>query len=597
MSIGTIIAEVKENYFENRAKSVFSLALQAEEFKGMMAYPGQFAVLEPITIARRPFSIRKIDVNKGILYLWIQRVGKNTEYYAGLKVGSRIKVQCPKGSQFIPPMNKDGYILVSGGAGFACMPGISASLQALKYDHILSAGFRNEDEVFGLLEMSLIDRNFKIATDAPSKYSHHGSAVSLLSKILRYRNGDPIVIACGPKQMLQAVFVLCKERGLPCFVNTEIFMGCGGSGACFGCSIPGHSNQRWRACKEGPIFNAYKIDWEAFMRDAPAPALITRYPENENPLAVDLKLRGKVYNLRSPIMIASGSIGKEKDDLDNPALENVGAIFAKGICMEPNPGNLSPRLYEVGNIGLLNAIGLEGVGAKIFKDKHIPLYRPLIKKGALLFVNIWGRTIEEFVQVVYELDSVEEIAGYEVNISCPNVKEGGMHFNSDPRTICQLAIALRSAATKPLIFKLTPNDSDDGVVAAAKAAVDGGADAISAINTVTGMVIDIFSRKPVLSNDFGGLSGPAIRPRATYLAHKLFSAKLNVPIIGIGGISAWEHAIERIMAGACAFQIGTSYMSDPGIISEFKARMEAFLKERNLNSIMDLIGTAALYKT
>ncbi len=282
--------------------------------------------------------------------------------------------------------------------------------------------------------------------------------------------------------------------------------------------------------------------------------------------------------LKNPVLLASGTCGYGIELSDLVDLKRLGGIVVKGISLEPRKGNPPPRIHET-PCGLLNAIGLENIGIKDFKKEKI---KWLKEHKITTIVNILGNSIEEYERMAQELDSLEGIAALEVNISCPNVKEGGVAFGTSPETAAQVTRAVKRACTLPVIIKLSPNVTD--ICEIALAVEEAGADAISLINTLLGMAIDIQKKRPVLGNTFGGLSGPAIKPIALRMVWQV-ARTTSLPVIGIGGIATWQDAIEFFMAGAKAIQIGTATLVEPKSSEKILQGIVDFMDRNNYQSI------------
>ena len=287
--------------------------------------------------------------------------------------------------------------------------------------------------------------------------------------------------------------------------------------------------------------------------------------------------------LRNPVMTASGTFGYGEEFAEYVDLESIGAMVTKGLSLKPRAGNPTPRIVETPG-GMLNAIGLQNVGIDAFIAKKIPFLRTV---ATPVIANFFGATIDEYAEMARRLDEIPELAGLEVNISCPNVKQGGIVFGTDPACAFDVISACRKATGKPLIVKLSPNVTD--VVAMAKACQDAGADALSLINTLTGMAIDLNKRRPILANITGGFSGPAIKPIALRMVWQVAKA-VKLPIIGIGGIVNATDALEFMLAGATAVQIGTASFINPGASQQIAADMEAWLTAHGVDDIKSLIG-------
>ncbi len=289
--------------------------------------------------------------------------------------------------------------------------------------------------------------------------------------------------------------------------------------------------------------------------------------------------------LKNPVTVASGTAGYGEELSAFLDLSKLGAIFTKGLSLEPREGNPGPRIIETPS-GILNSIGLQNVGLKSFIDEKLPF---LISKGAVVIPNIAGHSIDENVELCGILSETYGISALELNVSCPNVEEGGMAFGRDIRIFSKLLKKTRRATKGVLIAKLSPNVAD--VVEFAKAAKDLGADAISAINTLLGMKIDIKSGKPYFQRKSAGLSGPAIRPVAVRTVYEVFE-KVDIPIIGLGGIAGFEDILEFIMAGASAVSIGTMNLINPSIASECIVKLEEYMIKEKIGDVNELVGIA-----
>ena len=289
--------------------------------------------------------------------------------------------------------------------------------------------------------------------------------------------------------------------------------------------------------------------------------------------------------LANPVMTASGTFGYGTEYNHMFDIQKLGAIVCKGTTLEPRDGNPQPRLAETSS-GLLNSIGLQNMGVNALIEEKAPLWASW---RVPVIVNIAGETIDDYAKIANKLDGVAGISAIEINISCPNVKAGGAEFGVNPKSAAVVTAAVRAATSLPLLAKLTPNTSDIAEVALAVA--DAGADAISLINTLKGMVIDITRRRPLLGSITGGLSGPAIKPVALYMVYEVAGA-VEVPIIGCGGITTASDAIEFIMAGASAIQVGTASFANPRAPLDVVEGIEEFMKQEGIDNLTDLIGAA-----
>ena len=286
--------------------------------------------------------------------------------------------------------------------------------------------------------------------------------------------------------------------------------------------------------------------------------------------------------LKNPVMTASGTFGSGAEYGEMVDLNRLGAVVTKGVANVPWPGNPTPRIAEVYG-GMLNAIGLQNAGIDVFVERDIPFLKQYDTK---IVVNVCGRTTEDYVEVVERLGDTD-VDLLEINISCPNVKEGGIAFGQDPKAVEAITREVKRRAKQPVIMKLSPNVTDITVMA--KAAEAGGADALSLINTLTGMKIDIHRRTFALANKTGGLSGPAVKPVAVRMVYQTANA-VKIPIIGMGGISTAEDAIEFLLAGATAVSVGTANFFNPYATVEIVQGIEDYMKRYGVDDVNQLIG-------
>jgi dihydroorotate dehydrogenase (NAD+) catalytic subunit len=305
--------------------------------------------------------------------------------------------------------------------------------------------------------------------------------------------------------------------------------------------------------------------------------------------APDLSVDFAGLRLSNPVFLASGTSGYADELADFLNLNSIGGLVTKSITLHPRPGNPTPRIIET-DAGMLNAIGLANIGLEAFVREKIPILQSL---RTAVFVNVAGQTVEEYLAVIERLAPLEAVDGFELNISCPNVKQGGIAFGTDPEQIEQITrLAKKAAGDKPLMVKLTPTVTDISVTA--RAAIEGGADALSLVNTFTAMVIDIETRKPVLANRTGGLSGPAIKPMAVYLVHKVYTEaarSAGIPLLGMGGIRTASDAIEFLLAGATAVAIGTATFVQPDTAVRICGGLEAYCRKHQISRLSDLTGS------
>ncbi|CUQ56963.1 MULTISPECIES: dihydroorotate dehydrogenase [Hungatella] len=297
---------------------------------------------------------------------------------------------------------------------------------------------------------------------------------------------------------------------------------------------------------------------------------------------MNMKVNLAGVELKNPVMTASGTFGSGAEYGEMVDLNGLGAVVTKGVANVPWPGNPTPRIAETYG-GMINAIGLQNPGIEVFSKRDIPFLRQYDTK---IIVNVCGRTTEDYVEVVERLGD-EPVDMLEINISCPNVKEGGIAFGQDPKAVEAITREVKKHAKQPVIMKLSPNVTDITVMA--KAAEAGGADVISLINTLTGMKIDINRRTFAVANKTGGLSGPAVKPVAVRMVYQAANA-VKIPIIGMGGIMNAEDALEFILAGATAVSVGTANFHNPYATAEVVSGIENYMKKYNIEDINELVG-------
>ncbi len=292
--------------------------------------------------------------------------------------------------------------------------------------------------------------------------------------------------------------------------------------------------------------------------------------------------------LRNPVIAASGTFGYGLEFSTHADLEALGAIVVKGLSREPIAGNRAPRVTETAS-GMLNAVGLQNVGVRVFASEKLPA---LARFDVPIIANVFGFRVEDFVEALRVLEDAEGLSGYELNLSCPNTHRGGLEFGTGATALHEaVAAARRAVHRRPLLVKLSPNVSD--ISALARAAVEAGADALSLINTLRGLAVDVRARKPVLANGYGGLSGPAIKPVALCMVHQVAQA-VNVPVVGMGGIATAEDVAEFLICGATAVQVGTASFWDPSRASALGAELNEFLDGEGVKTAAELRGTLRL---
>jgi len=302
----------------------------------------------------------------------------------------------------------------------------------------------------------------------------------------------------------------------------------------------------------------------------------------------DMRVTLAGVELRSPVIAASGTFGYGVEFEEIVALDHIGAFVTKGLSREPMPGNPSPRIVETA-AGMINSIGLQNIGVRAFIAEKLPKLRTM--KGAVVIANVFGYTMEDCVEVIHILNDAEGIAMYELNASCPNTAHGGMVFGTDPDALYWLASRCRHAAERPLMVKLSPNVTDIRLMA--KVAADAGVQALSLVNTFVSLAIDIETRRPRIANVTGGLSGPAIKPIAVRMVYEA-AQQVGLPVVGMGGISRAEDAVEFMLAGATAVQVGTASYADPRAVENIANGLRRWCAGHEVGRVADLTGGLVL---
>src|SRR5580658_5905741 len=311
---------------------------------------------------------------------------------------------------------------------------------------------------------------------------------------------------------------------------------------------------------------------------------MTSSPENGGKPALDLSVSFAGMELKNPIIAASGTFGYGVEFEDVVHLDKLGGFVVKGLSREPMIGNPPPRLWETA-AGMLNAIGLQNIGAPAFLEQKLPKLRQI--KNVVVFANVFGYTREDYERTIEILNEGEGIAAYELNVSCPNTAHGGLQFGCDPRSLDEVVTTAKRVSRRPLIVKLSPNVTS--IAQMAHIAQESGADALSLVNTFMAMAIDPETRRPRIANVTAGLSGPAIKPIAVRMVYDAAHA-VKIPVIGMGGISTAEDVIEFLLAGATAVEIGTFFFNDPATTEKIVGELEEWCSEHRVAQLAELIG-------
>jgi dihydroorotate dehydrogenase (NAD+) catalytic subunit len=589
---------------ESRASGgyrVFSL-LDAE---GPEPQPGQFYMLATEQhweergqrpYLPRAFSVADTEPAAGGIRLdfLVEGIGPGTERLCGLEPGEGVWINGPLGNSFSPPKELSpgaaGAILVGGGIGIAPLALLRRRFAAVNVPTRVLLGFRDEahsgglDDLFACCEVGLASDDGHIG--------HRGYVTDLLTTMLEGDDADSAAVyACGPPPMLDAVGALCADREVVCELAMESPMACG-YGACFGCAVPKAGGGYMRLCLDGPVVRGGGEHGGVPPRRgvlffAPtAPADSNRRFRGEKPSKRGdtpmLPLPGTTpvefcgLELRHPVINASGTFDAiaARRVYGDELLEQFpfSAFVSKTITLEPRAGNEPRRIWET-PAGMINSIGLPNKGLEGFVAEDLP---QLAKLPVPLIVSVMATGHEDFKRMVVALDTHDEVAAVELNVSCPNV-HSGLIVGEQPEETVSLLETLRQLTRKPLIVKLTPNVADPASVAVA--AEEGGADAVSLINTLKASAIDPASGGPGLAAGHGGLSGPAVRPIAVAQVRAV-AAAVSLPIVGMGGVSSGEDAFEMLAAGATVVAVGTESFRDPGAGN----RIAAELSERSARS-------------
>lgn len=558
----------------------------------------------------------------------IMRKGTGTSELTDLKIGEEIELVGPLGNGFPEVTEDDKVCAIGGGIGIAPILGVYENMLCKPEDLYICLKHWYYDEAFKLgLARSYSHRDViewsktnlavekcpsqETITDrimVPEVIGKEGMLDAILTADILKDKGYTKVFACGPKPMLRYVRDICRKAGVKAYLSLENYMACG-IGACLGCTIPTTEGNK-RCCKDGPVFDADILDPYFGLEEEKPIGMLSR-----KRVRADLSLDLAGVWLKSPIIAASGTFGYGKEYLPiknemgvgecRYPFKYLGGICSKGLTLEPRSGNPGRRLYET-PMGLMNSIGLENPGIPHFIEHEL---EDMLKvrwdfcsderhsgHAAAIIANLSGSDTHSYVEGARLLEKTD-VDMIELNISCPNIKAGGMAFGMEPDAAADITAAVKAVTQdKPLIVKLTPNAPD--LVGVAMAVREAGADALSLVNTFQALAIDIETGKPIFDNIFAGLSGPAIKPIALRMVYSVAKAMgqlpedQQIPIIGIGGISTWQDVVEFIMAGATAVQIGTANFADPLSTARMCNGLEEYMTKHELRSIEEFRGIA-----
>ena len=547
---------------------------------------GQFYMLHAIrsdVLLGRPISIyhseTKADGSVELSFLILLK-GKGTKELCSLEPGDKLNLIGPCGNRFPMPENGAGKVLIiGGGIGVAPVAGFAETLTNVSYDFY--ASFKSGS--YGLENVKA--EKLVITTDDGSVGVHGMLPAALTEDVLR-EGGYSAVYACGPTPMLAYIQKICKAVGVKCWLSMEAHMACG-VGVCLGCVIDTTEGKK-RCCKEGPVFDGDILIFNPVTEVTGIKVQPRRepLPKDEEP---DLSVNIGGVRLENPVIGSSGTFGFGVEYKTLFDVNRLGGISSKGLTLEPRQGNDGVRLHETPS-GLMNSIGLQNPGIPHFIEHKLP---EMMALKPVAIANLSGSSLETYVEGAKLLDKTD-VPIIELNISCPNVSAGGAAFGMTCVGAAQAVQAVRAVTKKPLIVKLTPQSHELEKVALS--CIEAGADVISLCNSYQGLAIDIERGVPVFEKLKAGFGGPAVRPIAVRLVYEVVEAinKLpadkRVPVIAIGGIATWEDAVEFIMAGASAVQVGTNTFANPNTMIEVIDGLAAFMKRKGYRNIEEMRG-------
>lgn len=560
------------------------------------AKPGQFYLIKSAVSGvtyNRPISVYSSEEKTGsdgkkqftIQFLILEK-GRGTQELCHLRVGDEISIIGPLGNVWPQPESEllsaeknpsPKICIVGGGIGVAPVANLASSLPPKSYDFF--ASFKS-----GSYGLENIDAENLIITTDDGSVGIHGMLPAALSKEAVLKAGYKVIYACGPTPMLNYVKNLSDELGIKCWISMEHRMLCG-LGACLGCTLETTEGLK-RCCKDGPVFDAKIVQFEK-----PSPRR-TPLPKDMEP---DLSVKIAGVKFKNPVIASGGTFAFGQNFRGVSDVSHWGGIVSKGVTFEPREGNHGERSLEVPG-GNMNSIGLNNPGIPYFAKELLP---KMIGLGPVVIANLAGSDIESYVEGAIILDKTDcDII--ELNISCPNIKAAGLAWGMSAETAYYCVSAVRLATTKPLMVKLSPNAPDNRPIAVA--CIKAGADAISLINMIHGVAIDIEKAKPFFNNIHAGYSGPGIKPIALRNVYDV-AAEINklpeeqrVPIIGIGGITNWQDAAEFIMAGASAVEIGQAKFTNPDVALDVVNGLKDFMKTHGYKNIEEMCGIAQVEK-
>ena len=546
--------------------------------------PGQFYMLHAERsnfLLPRPISVyhseKKSDGDIEISFLILLK-GQGTRELCDLQLKDKINLLGPCGNRFEEPAGKK-ICIIGGGIGVAPVAGFAESLPERSYDFF--ASFKSGSYGLDYIKPA----NLTITSDDGSVGVHGMLSAAFTADTIRQR-GYEVIYACGPTPMLAYIQSVCRQAGVKCFLSMEARMACG-AGVCLGCVID-TTKGKLRCCKDGPVFDGDILIFEKKDSVAGIKVQPRRQPLSDG-VEPDLGVNIGGVHFANPVIGSSGAFGFGTEYQSVFDVNRLGGIASKGLTLEPRQGNDGIRLWET-PAGLMNSIGLQNPGIPHFIENELPQMMAL---KPVAIANLSGSSLETYVEGAKLLDKTE-VPMIELNISCPNVSAGGAAFGMTCSAAGDVVRAVRAATSKPLVVKLTPQAPD--LIGVAMECIKAGADGISLCNSFQGIAVDIERGVPVFEKVKAGVGGPAVRPIAVRLVYELVEAinKLpesqRVPVIAIGGIATWQDAVEFIMAGAAALEVGTATFVNPLAMVEIIDGLAAFMKRKGYKSLADFRG-------
>ena len=574
-------AKIIKNEYVKGQNNVFLLEVEFFHERKQQLSPkaGQFYLIQSENSGvqfGRPISVYHSEREglKQKVQFMILLKGKGTEELSKSAVGTDVKLIGPLGNYWKIPENVDeNKICICGGRiGAAPVANFASTLKNKSYDFYGS--FKS-----GSYGLENVDARELIITTDDGSVGIHGMITAALTPEKIKEKGYSCIFACGPTPMLSYIKDIAEEAGVKCYLSLEKRMLCA-VGACLGCTIKTKDGNK-RVCKDGPIFDSSIIEFEKG----------TLRKQVQIVSEPDLSVTIKGVRFKNPVIAASGTFGFGQNYRGFFDVNKIGGISSKGLTLEPKAGNDGERIIEVSS-GDINSIGLENPGVPHFIENEL---QEMMKLEPVTIANLAGHDLDSYVKGASLLNETS-VPMIELNISCPNVKAGGMAWGINPEAAFECVSAVRKVTDKPLMVKLSPNAPD--LVGVALACIKAGADALSLINTIQAIAIDIEKGKPFFNNVKAGLCGPAVKPIALRMVYDVCQAinKLpeneRVPVVGLGGISKWQDAVEFIMVGASAVQVGTSTFSNPNTMIEVIDGLREFMKRKGYTKIDDFKGIA-----